>query len=380
MIYGRKKTKPPEGRVPLLQAGLLVLVLVTGMQAGATEAGPVLTVLTWGGAYEASQRGAYFDPFTQATGIAIETVRYNGGLAPLRQHLNGGAVSWDVVDMVQADAMAACEVGLLEPFNPGILAPAPDGTPAREDFFEGAILPCAITHLVFSTVLAYDDRAFAGVKPRSVADFFDTERFPGKRALRKVPVGLLEWALLSHRVPRQQLYNLLSTQRGFDLAFRRLDQIGDQIIWWESGDQPAKWLAEGRVVMASGFNGRFFHAQTEGKAPISIIWDGQLLDYNGWAILKGTDQKLLAEQFIAFATRTEAMAALANRISYGPTRESAQRHVGLHLLSRIPMRPHLPTTDEHMASAIQRDHDWYARTTSLRERLFRDWLRENFPE
>ncbi|MDX1458555.1 MAG: ABC transporter substrate-binding protein [Marinobacter sp.] len=356
------------------------LLCMLVLPLAAAESPPVLTVLTWGGAYEASQREAYFNPFTEASGVVIETVHYDGGLTPLREHRQGGAVTWDVVDMVQADAMAACEEGLLEPFNPGLLSAAPDGTPPEQDFIEGAILPCAITHLVFSTVLAFDDRAFAGAKPRSAADFFDLDRFPGKRALRKVPVGLLEWALMSHRVPRQQLYNLLSTRRGFDLAFRQLDQLRDQIVWWESGDQPARWLAEGKVAMASGFNGRFFYAQVMNDAPISIIWDGQLLDYNSWAVLKGTNQRALAERFIEFATRTESMAALANRISYGPARRSALRHVGLHLTSKRPMRPHLPTTEEHMASAINRDHDWYARTTALRERLFRDWLRKHFPE
>lgn len=374
MICGRKKTK----RLEWLMMTWLLCMLV--LPLAAAESPPVLTVLTWGGAYEASQREAYFNPFTEATGVVIETVHYDGGLTPLREHRQGGAVTWDVVDMVQADAMAACEEGLLEPFNPGLLSAAPDGTPPEQDFIEGAILPCAITHLVFSTVLAFDDRAFAGAKPRSAADFFDLDRFPGKRALRKVPVGLLEWALMSHRVPRQQLYNLLSTRRGFDLAFRQLDQLRDQIVWWESGDQPARWLAEGKVAMASGFNGRFFYAQVMNDAPISIIWDGQLLDYNSWAVLKGTNERALAERFIEFATRTESMAALANRISYGPARRSALRHVGLHLTSKRPMRPHLPTTEEHMASAINRDHDWYARTTALRERLFRDWLRKHFPE
>lgn len=65
--------------------------------------------------------------------------------------------------------------------------------------------------------------------------YFDLERFPGKRALRKSPVGLFEWALLSLTVPREQLYDLLSTRRGLDLAAQRLDEIRESIIWWTSG-------------------------------------------------------------------------------------------------------------------------------------------------
>lgn len=379
MTCDRKRTKRPSvwlAALGWLLAAPVVAELVA--ESGAESPAPTpLTVLTWGGAYEASQRQAYFAAFTDATGIPIRTVHYDGGLADLRRHLASGDVTWDLVDMVYADALAACDAGLLEPLPVELLAPSPTGDTAREDFLPGAITRCGVAHLVFSTVLAFDERAFPGVKPSSVADFFDLERFPGKRALRRVPVGLMEWALLSYQVPRQQLYNLLSTERGFDLAFRRLDQIRPDLRWWTSGDQPARWLEDGEVAMASGFNGRFFHAQVTRGAPITVIWDGQLLDYNSWAILRGSDQVDEAHRFIRHATRTEAMAALANRISYGPTRYSAQRRVGRHRASGVAMAPHLPTAPSHLSGAIDRDHDWYARTAGLRARRFEAWLKRD---
>lgn len=348
------------------------LLFLPGLTAAADN--PVLTVATWGGAYEESQRTAYFEPFTEQTGVEVRTVAYDGGVQALRDHLATGDVEWDVIDMIQSDAHAACDEELLASIPSDILAPAPDGTPPADDFMAGAIEPCFITHLVFSTVIAYDDRAFPGVKPRRVEDFFDLENFPGKRALRRAPVGLFEWALLSLSVPREQLYDLLSTRRGLDLAFRRLDGIRSQLVWWTGGDEPVELLTSGEVAMASGYNGRFFQAQVMEGAPISVIWDGQLVGFNSWAIPRGTDQADLAERFIAFATRSEYMAAQANRISYGPARQSAQRRIGLHVEAGIPMRPHMPTTTEHMNKAVIRDHRWYAQTLNLRERWFREWL------
>jgi putative spermidine/putrescine transport system substrate-binding protein len=334
----------------------------------------VLTVATWGGAYEDSQRRAYFDPFTDATGIEIETVHYDGGVKVLREHLASGDAEWDVIDMIQSDASAACEAGLLESIDPGILAPAPDGTPAHKDFMAGAIHRCFITQIVFSTLIAFDDRAFPGVKPDSVQDFFDLETFPGKRALRRSPVGLLEWALLSLSVPQEQLYDLLSTRRGLELASRRLDEIRDAIIWWTSGDESVELLTSGQAVMATGYNGRFFHARAMEGAPISVIWDGQLIGFNSWTILRGSDQAALAADFIAFATRAENMAAQANLISYGPARKSAQQRVGLHTDAGVPMRPYMPTAPSHMDTAVVRDHRWYSQTVELREQWFREWL------
>jgi len=333
-----------------------------------------LTVVTWGGTYQESQRAAYFEPFEALTGVEIETVRYDGSLRALRAHLAGDETTWDVIDLIRADAMRACEQGLLAKIDPAILEPAPDGTPPKSDFLDGAIQPCSITQLVFSTVIAYDNRAFPGEKPRRIEDFFDTERFPGKRALRKAPVALFEWALMAYGVPRQQLYELLSTERGFDLAFAKLDGIRDDLIWWQGGQEPVELLRQGKVAMASGYNGRFFNARAVQGTPISVIWDGQLLDYNAWAIPKGADDGELARRFIAFATRTERLADQANRISYGPARQSAQRRVGLHVSAGVPMRPYLPTAERHMETAIRRDHTWYAQTTDLRERRFRQWL------
>ena len=375
MTCGVKRMRRPERRPACLLAAFAAALSLVWSAAGAVDERPTLTVVTWGGSYEASQRAAYFEAFEAQEGVEIEVVRYNGGLKALRDHLNSSnPPEWDVIDLLMADAQAGCAAGLLEPFDPAILAPAPDGTPAAEDFDDIAFMDCAVAQLVFSTVIAYDDRAFPGEKPQRVADFFDLDRYPGRRALRKAPVGLFEWALRAYGVPRRQIYDLLSTKRGFDLALRKLDGIRHRLVWWESGAEPVEMLKSGEVAMASAYNGRVFHAQAIKNAPISVIWDSQLLDYTTWAIPKGTPQKDLAERFIRFATRAENLAAQANRISYGPTRHSARRRVGLHVAAGVPMRPHLPTAPRHLAKAIRQDHAWYAQTKALRERRFEAWL------
>jgi putative spermidine/putrescine transport system substrate-binding protein len=362
----------PDARSVAL-VGVLVLATIVAMRpAGAAP--ETLTIVTWGGAYEAAQREALFEPFTAATGISISTVSYDGGVRPLREHIEAAtAPKWDLVDMIETDAARACDRGLLEPFDPAILAPAPDGTPAVRDFIDGSFGECAVSQLVFATVVAYDDRAFPGEKPATIADFFDIERFPGKRGLRRSPAGLLEWALRAYNVPHAQVYDLLSTDRGLKLAFRQLDRIKDQIVWWAGGATPVELLEGGTVTMTSGYNGRFFAAQTQG-APVSVIWDSALVEHSTWVMPKASANRDAAEAFIRFATSSEAMAAMANRIAYGPTRFSAQRRIGLHVPTGIPVRPHLPTTPRHRDQALVVDHAWYSRTADLRQRLFDAWL------
>ena len=344
-------------------------------------AAETLKVVTWGGAYEASQRKAYFAPFTRETGVEIEIVRYDGGLDELRKHLvdTNGKPEWDVVDMVVADAHRACDAGFIAPIAARDLAPAPDGTPPGDDFLPGAIGACWVSQLVYSTAIAYDERAFPGLKPADIADFFDVERFPGKRALQRAPIAVLEWALLSYDVPRTQIYDLLSTERGLTLAFRRLDKLRGNIVWWSGGAEPPQMLQSGKAAMASGYNGRFFHAIAEEDASIAMMWDGQLLDYATWTVVAGADNEDLARRFVRFATRAENLAEQARHISYGPTRKSARERIGMYADSNIPMHAHLPTAPRHMQRAVRQDHAWYARTEKLRRRRFEAWL-ESLPE
>ena len=72
-------------------------------------------------------------------------------------------------------------------------------------------------------------------------------------------------------------------------------------VFWNAGAQPPELLANGEVVMATGWNGRFFNAQMEGT-PLVQVWDGQILDYEYFALVKdgpgyadGSAMKVLRE-------------------------------------------------------------------------------------
>jgi len=345
--------------------GAILLAFSTAWATAADE--QALTVATWGGAYERVQQRVLFEPFEAETGIPIETIPYNGGTEVL-------AKSPDLVDMAMSQSLAACSEGKLLSIKDLELPPGSDGTPAARDFIGGARHRCALTHTVYATVIAYDNRAFSGQRPGRLADLFDTETFPGKRALRKTPADNLEWALLASGVPRQELYSLLSTPRGLDLAFRRLGEIRDSVIWWEDGEEPVRLLKSGRAVMASGYNGRFFNARLDPESSIEIIWDGQIQEYQTWVIAAGADRPSAAREFIRFATRTGPLVELAERLAYGPARHSARSQVRRHPEAGIDMRPHIPTHPYNSANAVAKDIDWYAHTIDRIRQRFRQWL------
>ncbi len=347
--------------------------LLSGIFSGFILAQSPLIVASWGGAYLQAQQDALFKPFEAETAMQIKIQAYNGGL----KILHSESVP-DVIDMTEKDARLACEQGLLHKLDlrtrPPILARSQAARKPEDDFIEGAILPCGIAHLTYATLLAFDERAFPGEKPQKITDFFDIKRFPGKRALRKESASALEWALMAEGVPLEQIYDLLSTERGLHLALRRLDKIKDHIVWWDDPEEPSALLEAGEVIMSSGYNGRFFAAQSRG-VPLSMIWHGQIIDWNVWVIPRKTKNiNKQARRFIHYVTQSDRMAQLAQRIPYGPTRKSALRRIGLHPQSGIPMRDHLPMAAHHLGYALFRDAIWYAHTEKLRKRRFNEWL------
>ena len=342
--------------------------ILLAMAPGATALAQDLTVVSWGGAYEAAQRAAVVAPFEARTGTEVTVVRYDGTAADLAGR--AGPEGWDVIDMLTDQARVACAKGLLMELDARALL----GAGALADFSPAAPSRCAIPQNVYARVLAYDERAFRGVKPTRVEDFFDIERFPGRRAVQKSPDGILEWALMAEGVPPTQVYGLLSTDRGLRLAFRKLDTIRDHILWWEDPSEPARMLAEGRAAMAAGFNGRFFDAAQAGDAPVDIVWDGRIIGVEVWAIAATTDTPDVARAFVAHAAQPAQMARLAERIPYGPARASAFARIGSNPRSGVPMRAHLPNAPRHGTRALVRDAAWYANTQELRARRFNDWL------
>jgi putative spermidine/putrescine transport system substrate-binding protein len=355
---------------------LVVLVAPALGLAAPDNAAPVLRIGTWGGAYARAQREALFEPFSRATGIEIAVRRYDGGLAELRRQVagDGDELPWDLVDMTMSDTLTACREGLLQPLPHERLPPSPDGVPAARDFIADALTRCGVAHTAYATVIAYDRRAFPGIRPTRVADLFDLERFPGQRALQRAPFGNLEWALRSYGVPAADLYNLLSTRRGLGLALERLDEIASEVRWWRDGGRPVELLAAGQVVMASGYNGRFFDAVAERDAPIEILWDGQIQELENWTISAASAQSSAAWDFVRYATSTEALARFARYLPYGPARRSASARVSDHIDRGLDMQPHLPTHPRNARTRIIKDVEWYARTHDRIRAIFTQWL------
>ncbi|MSU88737.1 extracellular solute-binding protein [Rhodobacteraceae bacterium 2CG4] len=348
---------------------------------GAQDMTDDMTLVSWGGAYQASQQKAYVEPYL-ADNPEVSAVWDESSpeaVAKLRAMNEAGNITWDLVDVVASDAIRLCDEGLaMEVDHDEILAPAPDGTPASEDFGDLIVSDCFIPQIVYSTTFGYrsDVEEWGGNEPQDVCAVFDLDTFPGQRALEKRPINNLEWALLCDGVAKEDLYDVLETEEGQQRAFAKLDTIKDQTIWWSAAAEPIQALADGEVVIASTYNGRLFSAIAEQDQPIKMLWDAQVFDLDGWIIPEGLPEDRLArvKDFLNFATDTQRLADQAAYISYGPARASSAPMVGKHADLGIEMAPHMPTNPENAKNTILYNYEWWADYRDDLDAKFQSWL------
>lgn len=357
----------------MARLSLALAAAILPVAAAAQDRG--ITVISWGGDFSAAQVRALNQPFTQDTGIAVQMVDAGDPALPLKAQAEAGNVTTDVASVGSAEATQLCDSGVIRPIDPAILTPAPDGTPAVQDFMPGALGDCFVATDIYSTVIGWDDRALDGAAPpQSVADFFDLQKYPGRRGVLKEPRFTLEMALMADGVPAAQVYETLSTPQGVDRAFAKLDTIKDQAVFWEAGAQPRQLLADGEVAMAMVYNGRVFAARVEDDVPLSMMWDGQVYEIEGWVIPTDAPHPAEALEYVVHTTTAQAMARFASQISYGLPRLSAEALLGTYKDTDLPVAPHLPTAPQNMANALQFDHDfWVDHQTELYERFAR-WV------
>ncbi len=359
----------------LLNRTLIAAAVSTGM-VGAASAKD-LVVVSWGGAYTASQQNAYHAPYMAANPDIniVNDDSANGAVAKLRAMQEAGNVTWDLVDMVASDAILSCDEGLaIEIDHNAVLAPAPDGTPALEDFGDLVVSPCFIPQIVYSTTFGYRKDKVGDTPPTSINDVFDLAKYPGKRSLEKKPINNLEWALLADGVPADKIYEVLGTEEGVDQALAKLDTIKDEVIWWEKGAQTPQLLADGEVVMGSTYNGRLFSVIEEEKQPVGMMWDWQVYDLDGWVVPAGGKNEADVLEYLKFATDTQRLADQAKYISYGPARASSAPMVGKHESLGIDMAPHMPTAPDNASNTLLYNYEFWADNVDDLTEVFQAWL------
>ena len=283
--------------------------------------------------------------------------------ARIRSMVEARNVVWDVVDSGTPAAYQLGPTGHLEELDPAIHNGYLDSFP------QVVITPwTGGGGILWSSGLTYNLEAvnelWGGQRPSSWADFWDVDRFPGRRGMGDRVNENIFFAQLAlhpgiHEDRQAKLDIAKLTDAQVDESFAKLEEIKPHIqVWWHSGDDCPQLLLSGELDMCTAWNGRVWNAQQElgGEALHYCYECGHLNQTDVFYIPKGSPNKLLAELFIAWTAKPEVNGEMSNYITYGPLNTDA-----LPLMAgAVPQDTidALPTSPAALEKAVVVDEVW----------------------
>src|SRR5882757_3416583 len=115
-------------RRSLLLALAAALIALIGVLYLKTRPAPVLTVMTWPGAYGRAQASAQMRPYGAERGVDVRTALWDGDIKDISAMVEKRQFKADVIDMELPVAVQACSRDLLEKIDPAMLPPGTDNS------------------------------------------------------------------------------------------------------------------------------------------------------------------------------------------------------------------------------------------------------------
>lgn len=326
----------------LLTTVVTLGTVLTGTGSG-VQAQDTLTVVSWGGAYQEGLVAASWGPAAQKLGITIKEDSL-GGLETVRLQVKGGDTTWDVVDLGGNHCIQGSREGLFEALD--FTAIDVNGYP------DGSFGDHWIGYSFYSSVLAWNTDKVSD-PPETWADFWDLEKYPGTRGLYKAAPETMEEALLADGVAKDQVYEVLGTDAGVERAIAKLNEIKDNVIWWDSGAQAAQLLMDGEVTMTSIWGARVNAVIADG-GKADYTYNQGVIGLGCWAVPKGAPHIELAMKFIAEASKAEYVRRFPDELGYGAVNPKAFDGVPAEDLQNINSSP------ENLAKQVIMDGVFWA--------------------
>lgn len=322
----------------MLIAGAPLALKAKGAWAAANE----LVFVNWGGDAGTAYDKAYGAPFQAETGVVVKQDGSGPTEGAIAAQVESGKPSWDIVDADPFSAQALGKKGLIEPIDYNIVD--------KGKFRPGFGWEYAASTYFFSYIIAYDSSKFGDAVPTGMADFFDVEKFPGKRSLYKWGAGMWEAALLADGVAPEKLYPL-DLKRAHDKIAAFKDNV---VSYWGGGSESQSVLLNGEASMALIWSTRASLIEKDSGGTIKFIWDQGLISPGAMAVLKGNPGgKENAMKFIASAQDPKKQLVMFEMLGQGPANPAADALVPADQKRFNPVDP------ENMAKQVPLDMEWY---------------------
>lgn len=348
-----------SGRLALAATAATALLL-TGCASGAgaedepTEgAGPELSGQVvwadWGGPTHEAYREVFFEPFTADTGV--EVVDAIIAAAVQNQMFEGGDGDYDTM-------MTGLSEVVLYSEN---LLPMPDDIP-RTDQLPADIAEFTIATPIIGYAQGYLSETFPDGGPQTWADFWDTEKFPGKRAVPgEYNDFMFEAALIADGVAPEDLYPL-----DLDRAIAKLNELKPDMVFYTEYPQVQQLLASGGASIAFAPNGQFA-ALARGGVDVTVSWDQAFVEANPFVVPAKASNPDAVFALARVLADPELQAEFARRTNYGPWNSAAFDFLSDEEAAALPNAPQ--NTD-----VVWADSEARAEVYVEMADLYMDWL------
>lgn len=298
-----------------------VLTSLFGFAVAATMAhADSITIANNGGTPAAAQRKVFDEPFTAKTGVQVlqDDAGYKE-LAKIRSQVETKNLLWDASVTVSIREAEMCEEGMIEKidwskyFDP-------------KDFAAiGGFGKCGIPYVGSPGALAYDADKLTGDKaPKTWQDFWNVEKFPGKRGLVNQPDETLEIALIADGVAPKDVARVLIAPGGVDRAFAKLEKLKPHVRWWGSGAESMQLLLNGEVTMTYAYQGRVYTANRSNNRNLKMVWEaGYVSSPIYYVVVKGTPNLKNTVEWIKSTVTPERQAAYSEFMGMQPANAKA---------------------------------------------------------
>ena len=276
---------------------------------------------------------------TEESGFSVEAYTDNQSLpAPVRKPVSSSSAN--LVEMPLHDAIYACDEGDINllPLNRVI----PDGA-TLADYIWNGVQPCGIGHSVWATYAVFDETGYTGESaPVLLQDVFDTVAFPGRRAIKKSPRAIVEWALMNGGVSRRDIYPALSSGKIWPLIEKSLQQIASEIVWVDTDREALELLDKGLVSFAMVSSNNLVRQIAENKKShrsvdhYGVIWNGAIAQMSVLAVPKNTATAGVIE-FLRFITDPIRNLQMSTAHGYAPVGRAQTALINSNYLAAMPV-------------------------------------------
>ena len=313
------------------------------------SAAPISGEIIWadfGGPTNEARSEIFFDPFIEDTGVEVTSVVVVDAVQ--NEMMDGGPGDYDAshvgLDLVYANMENVVQI---------------------PEEYQDTELPEDIRAYAFGTFFVghaqgYLTSTFPDGGPETWADFWDVEKFPGKRAWPGAPGSYdssCEIALLADGVEPDDLYPL-----NLDRCSEKLDELRPDMVFYTAYPEIQQLLVSGSAAIAVGPSGQYAALRNAGE-DITVSWDQAIVAPNVIAIPKQAPNLDAVLALTEYFHDPERQAEFAARTNYGPGNPEAYEFIPEEVQDNIVTSPSHTTVvyQDSKARSTETEAmlDWY---------------------